>query len=73
MAMSGANDKWEASIVTNSDIEQLKRAGYLSADVAHRAPEEGQVIPTPKPGERVVFIPHFIRGSASRYTPLFRD
>ena len=59
---SGAGGKWEASTITNKDIEDLKRAGYLPASVVHRAPEEGQVIPTSQPGERVVFVPHFIRG-----------
>ena len=45
----------------NDDIENLKRAGYLLANVTHRAPEEGQVVPTPWLGERVLFVPHFIR------------
>jgi hypothetical protein len=47
MASSGANGKWEASSVTDDDIVWLKQAGYLPADVAHRAPEEGQIMPTP--------------------------
>jgi hypothetical protein len=67
---SGANGKWEASIVTDGDILRLKQAGYLSADIAHRAPEEGQIIPTPKPGERVVFLPHFLMGLGFPCTPL---
>ncbi|XP_044949080.1 uncharacterized protein LOC123398693 [Hordeum vulgare subsp. vulgare] len=54
--------KWEASCVTDNDIQELKRAGYLSANEVHHAPEKGQVIPTPKQGERVVFIPNFIWG-----------
>ena len=62
MAGSGANGKWEASFVTNEDILKLKEAGYLPANVAHRAPEEDQIIPTPEPGEMVVFLPHFLRG-----------
>jgi hypothetical protein len=72
MAGSGAKGKWEASTVTNDDIEDLKRAGYLSTDVAHRAPEEGQVVPTPRSGERVVFIPHFIRGLGFPLHPFVR-
>ena len=60
MASSGSNNKWEASTVTDQDIRDLKEAGYLPANVFHCAAEEGEVIPTPKPGERVVFIPHFI-------------
>ena len=35
---------------------------YFSNDIAHRLPNEGQLIPTPRPHERVVFLPHFLRG-----------
>ena len=35
MAGSGARGKWEASIVTNKDIEDLKRASYIPANVVH--------------------------------------
>ena len=38
---SGAKGKWEASIVTNDEIEDLKRAGYLLAHVAYWALEKG--------------------------------
>ena len=48
MAGSGSNGKWEASTVTDQDIRDLKQAGYLPANVFHRAPEKNQVIPTPR-------------------------
>src|SRR4051812_25950013 len=60
MVGSGSKGKWEASYVTEKDIKDLWSAGYLSADIAHRLPEKDQVLPTSKPGERVVFIPHFL-------------
>ena len=69
MAGFSTNRKWEASTVTDGDIMKLRQAGYLSADIAHRAPEEGQVIPAPKPGERVIFLPHFLRGLDFLCTP----
>jgi hypothetical protein len=72
MAGSGSMGKWEASSVTDNDIRELKRAGYLSANIAHRAPEANQVVPTPKPGERVVFVPHFIRGLGFPLHPFVR-
>jgi hypothetical protein len=72
MAGSGANGKWEASSVTEGDILKLKKAGYLMANVAHRAPEESQIIPTPQPGKRVVFLPHFLRGLGSPLHPFVR-
>ena len=34
----------------------------MSADIAHRLPDDGQVIPTWEPHERVVFLAHFVRG-----------
>ena len=36
MAGSGSKGKWEASSVTEKDVKELREAGYLSADVAHR-------------------------------------
>ena len=49
MASTCTKGKWQASFVTDDDIVRLKQARYLLADVAHRAPEEGQIIPTPQP------------------------
>ena len=40
-----------ASSVTEGQIQKLRDAGYLSSDIAHRLPDE-----------RVVFLPHFLRG-----------
>ena len=49
------------SSVTEGDIKRLRKAGYLSSDIAHRLPDEGELIPTPRPHERVVFLTHFLR------------
>ena len=51
-----------ASSVKEKDIAELREAGYSAKEIAHRLPAKGQVIPAPKPNERVVFIPHFVRG-----------
>ena len=51
-----------ASTVKEGHIMKLWAAGYLAADIAHHVPDAGQVIPTPGPHERVVFVAHFIRG-----------
>ena len=51
-----------ASTVKEEDIKKLREAGYLAADIAHRLPNAGQVVPTPQPHERVVFLAHFVRG-----------
>ena len=51
-----------ASSVTEKDITKLQEAGYLAQEIAHRLPAKGQIVPTPEPHERVVFIPHFVRG-----------
>ena len=51
-----------ASSVTEGDIKKLRRAGYLPDDIVHRLLDEGQLIPTPRPHERVVFLAHFLCG-----------
>ena len=61
-----------ASSVTKEDIKKLREAGYLSTDIAHRLPAEGQIIPTPKPQERVVFLSHFVRGLGFPLHPFVR-
>ena len=60
--MSEAGGKWMVSSVTEGYIKKLRRAGYLPDDIAHRLPDEGQLIPTTRPHERVVFLTHFVRG-----------
>ena len=62
MSGSGGQGKWMASSVMAKDITELREAGYLVKEIAHRLPAKGQIVPTPKPNERVVFIPHFVRG-----------
>ena len=62
MAGFGSKGKWEASSITEKELKDLRSAGYLAANIKHRIPPEGQVIPTPEPGERVIFLPHFLRG-----------
>ena len=51
-----------ASSDKEEDIAEPRAAGYLAKEIAHRLPAQGQIIPMPKPNERVVFIPHFLRG-----------
>ena len=51
-----------ASSVIEGHIKKLRKVGYLHNDIVHRLPDEGQLIPTPGPHERVVFLPHFLCG-----------
>ena len=51
-----------ASSVKKKDIKELQEAGYLAKDIAHCLPAKGQIVPTPEPHERVVFLTHFVRG-----------
>ena len=51
-----------ASSVTEVNITELRDLGYLAQEIAKRFPAKGQIVPTPEPHERVVFIPHFVRG-----------
>ena len=70
--MSGAGCRWMVSSVTEGDIKKLRRAGYLLDDIAHRLPDERQLIPTPEPHERVVFLTHFLRGLGFPLHPFVR-
>ena len=40
-AMSGAGGKWMVSSVTEGHVKKLRKAGYLSKDIAHRLPDKG--------------------------------
>ena len=51
-----------ASSVKKKDITELREAGYLAKEIAHRLPARGQIVPTPEPDEWVVFLTHFVRG-----------
>ena len=72
MSGSRAQGKWMASSVKEKDITELREAGYLAKEIAHRLPPKGQVVPTPKPNERVVFLPHFVRGLGFPLHPFVR-
>lgn len=72
--MSGSSFQgwWTASSVTEEDITKLREARYLTAEILHRLPPQRQVIPTPRPNERAVFIPHFLRGLGFALHPFVR-
>ena len=61
-----------ASSITEGQIKKLRTTGYLSDDIAHRLLDSGQLIPTPRPHERVVFLPHFLRGLGFPLHPFVR-
>ena len=61
-----------ASFVMEDDITKLREAGYLAADIAHRLPDTGQIVPTPEPHERVVFLTHFVHGLGYPLHPFVR-
>ena len=61
-----------ASSIMEGQIKKLRKAGYLSNDIAHRLPDKGQLIPAPRPHERVVFLTHFLRGQDFPLHPFVR-
>ena len=61
-----------ASSVQEKDIKKLRAAGYLAKKIGHHLPTAGQIVPTPEPHERVVFLPHFIRGLGFPLHPFVR-
>ena len=61
-----------ASTVREMDIKKLREAGYLAKKIGHRLPPVGQVVPTPESHERVMFVPHFVRGLGFPLHPFVR-
>ena len=61
-----------ASIGKKRDIKELREAGYLAKGNIHRLPTKGQIIPTPEPHERVVFLAHFVCGLGFPLHPFVR-
>ena len=61
-----------ASSVKKKDIKELREAGYLAKEIVHRLPAKGQIVPTPEPHERVVFLTHFVRGLGFPLHPFVR-
>ena len=47
-------------------------AGYLAKGIVHRLPAMGQIVPTPEPHERVMFLTHFVRGLGFPLHPFVR-
>ena len=41
MSGSGGQGKWMVSSVKEEDITELRAAGYLAKEIAHRLPAEG--------------------------------
>ena len=72
MSGSSLQGWWMPSSVTEEDIKKLREARYLTAEVSHRLPARGQVVPTPKPNENVVFVSHFLRGLGLTLDPFVR-
>ena len=60
------------SSVMEENIKKLREAGYLAANITHRLPNAGQIVPMPEPRERVVFLTHFVRGLGFPLHPFVR-
>ena len=60
------------SSVTEENIKKLREAGYLAANITHRLLNAGQIVPTPEPHERVVFLTYFVRGLGFPLHPFVR-
>ena len=60
------------SSVTEEDVLKLREAKYLSYEISHRLPAEGQAIPTPEPSEYVFFVSHLRRGLGFPTDPFVR-
>ena len=63
---------WEGSDVNKKDIEWLVQSRRVGPLVICRLPGKEE-IPTPQPGERVVFLTHFERGFGLPASGFFRS
>ena len=72
MSGSDLQGRWMPSSITEEDVVKLREARYLSYEVSHRLPAGGQAIPTPEPGEYIVFVSHLRRGLGFPTDPFVR-
>src|SRR3954466_4795764 len=72
MSGSDLRDRWMPSFVTEEDVLMLREAKFLTGEILHRLPVQGQAIPSPQPGESVVFMSHFLRGLGFPMDPFVR-
>ena len=63
---------WEGSDVNKKDIEWLVWSCRVGPQVIYQLPGKEE-IPTPQPGERVVFLTHFERGFGLPASEFFRS
>jgi hypothetical protein len=63
---------WEGSEVTLADISWITTTRRVLVGVACQLPV-GETVSAPEPGERVVFIAHFVRGFGLPVSDFFRD
>src|SRR4051812_13085337 len=72
MSGSDLQGRWMPSSVTEEDVSKFREARFLTSEIPHRLPVQGQAIPSPQPGESVVFISHFLRGLGFPTDPFVR-
>ena len=72
MSGSDLQGQWMPSSITEEDVRKLRDARYLTGEISHRLPAQGQVIPTLEPGESMVFVSHFLRGLGFLIDPFVR-
>ena len=72
MSGSDLQGQWMPSSVTEEDVLKLREAKFLTGEISHRLPAQGQVVPSPQPGESVVFVSHFLRGLGFLTDPFMR-
>src|SRR4051812_7137266 len=63
---------FKADGCTEEDVLKLRDAKFLTGDISHRLPAQGQAIPSPQPDESVVFMSHFLRWLGFPMDPFVR-
>ena len=53
---------WQGSVVAEAHIEWARKSRRIPSGVAHRIPPAGEISPSPRRGEFVIFLSHLQRG-----------
>ena len=52
--------------------QKVEGARYLTTEIPHQLPAQGQAVPSPEPNEIVVFVSHFLRGLGLALDPFVK-
>ena len=64
---------WQGSVVTEAHIQWVRKSRRIPPGVECRVPPAGEISPSPRPGEWVIFLSHLQRGFGLPASAFFRN